>query len=116
MSRVSGCRMRGLGAEMSRLSLLQAAMLTIVLSVASASCGASAPSLLVTTPVKVVKVSTSGCSLVDDVSTGVVVADGQVLTAAHGLRGASEVQVDGMEARMVGLDSRVDAAVLAVDK
>jgi S1-C subfamily serine protease len=62
----------------------------------------------------IVRVAASGCSLADEVATGVVVADGLVLTAAHGLRGAREVRVDDRPARVVRLDRRTDAAIVAV--
>ena len=60
------------------------------------------------------EVRAAGCSLVDELSKGIVVADGRVLTAAHGLRGATAVTVDGEPATVVALDHRIDAALLAV--
>ena len=60
-----------------------------------------------------VEVRAAGCSLVDELSKGIVVADGRVLTAAHGLRGATAVTVDGEPATVVALDHRIDAALLA---
>ena len=61
-----------------------------------------------------VEVRASGCSLVDDVSSGIVVADGIVLTAAHGLRGAVAVTADGVPGAVVAVDHRIDAAIVAV--
>ena len=48
-----------------------------------------------------VEVRAAGCSLVDELSSGIVVADGRVLTAAHGLRGA-----DGGDRRRRAGDGR----------
>jgi S1-C subfamily serine protease len=61
-----------------------------------------------------VEVRAAGCSLVDDLATGVVVDDGVVLTVAHALRGATTVRVDGIEARVVVIDHRIDAAAMTV--
>jgi S1-C subfamily serine protease len=85
--------------------------LTLVL-VGAAACGAAG--LPPSPAAHVVRVAASGCAMADEVSTGVVVADGLVLTAAHGLRGAREVRVDDRPARVVRLDRRTDAAVVAV--
>jgi S1-C subfamily serine protease len=47
---------------------------------------------------------------------GTVVADGFVLTAAHVVEDdLRDVEVDGQPARVVALDTRVDAAVLVLD-
>ena len=56
----------------------------------------------------------SGCAAVDDVASGVVVADGHVLTVAHVVRGATAVTVDGSPGVVVAVDARIDAAVVAV--
>ena len=56
----------------------------------------------------------AGCSPVDRTSSGVVVADGYVLTTAHGVRGATTVSADGTPAVVVAVDRRIDAALLAV--
>ena len=61
-----------------------------------------------------VEVRAAGCSLVDELSSGIVVADGVVLTAAHGLRGATAVTVDGAPAVVLAVDHRIDAALVAV--
>ena len=65
-----------------------------------------------------VGVLAGGCSLTDSVGSGVVVeADGQVVTVAHTIRGASDVSVvdaDGVEhpATVVAFDKDSDLAVL----
>lgn len=61
-----------------------------------------------------VEVRAGGCSLVDNVSSGIVVADGRVLTAGHGLRGATSVTVDGEPGVVVAIDHRIDTALVAV--
>ena len=74
-----------------------------------AACGDDGPSAMAPD----VEVRAAGCSLIDELSKGVVVAEGRVLTAAHGLRGATAVTVDGEPATVVALDQRIDAALLA---
>jgi S1-C subfamily serine protease len=60
-----------------------------------------------------VVVRASGCSLVDDLARGIVVADGYVLTVAHALRGARSVSVADAGGVVVATDPRVDAALIA---
>jgi hypothetical protein len=60
-----------------------------------------------------VVVRASGCSLVDDLARGIVVADGYVLTVAHAVRGASSVSVAGTDGVVVATDPRLDAALIA---
>ena len=60
-----------------------------------------------------VEVRASGCSLRDDIASGIVVADGYVLTVAHALRGATDVSVDGAAGTVVAVDPRLDAAIVA---
>ena len=61
-----------------------------------------------------VDVRAAGCSLVDRLASGIVVADGYVLTAAHVVRGASTVTVDGTPGVVVAVDPRIDGALIAV--
>lgn len=67
-----------------------------------------------------VTVSTAGCGYATEaISSGVVVGDGLVLTAAHGVRGSSSVDVTAVDgatrpATIVGLDMRRDLALLSV--
>ncbi|MBS1265424.1 MAG: Serine protease [Acidimicrobiaceae bacterium] len=65
-------------------------------------------------------VSTSGCGYATEAtSSGVVVDEGLVLTAAHSVRGSSTVTVTGPDgvahtAGIAGLDMRTDLALLSV--
>jgi hypothetical protein len=62
----------------------------------------------------VVRIEASGCRHLPRIGTGVVVADGLVVTAAHTMSGATGVLVDGADAQIVALDTRTDVAVLHV--
>jgi len=67
-----------------------------------------------------VGVEATGCSLVASIGSGVVLAEGSVVTSAHTVAGAeSIVVVDTVGTRhdavLVGFDADVDLAVLAVD-
>ena len=61
----------------------------------------------------VVAVTASGCSLVDARGVGWVGPGSVVVTAAHVVRGAGAVAVDGAPARVVRMDLRTDVAVLS---
>lgn len=66
-------------------------------------------------PPRSVSVRASGCSLADELATGLVVGDGLVLTVAHVLRRTSAVSVDGVPGKVVAIDHRIDAALIAVE-
>lgn len=66
-------------------------------------------------PPRSVSVRASGCSLADELATGLVVGDGLVLTVAHVLRRTSAVSVDGAPGMVVAIDHRIDAALIAVE-
>ncbi len=69
---------------------------------------------------RTVVVSTEGCGYATEAtSSGVVIGEGLVLTAAHSVRGSSTVAVTGPDgvahtAGIAGLDMRTDLALLSV--
>jgi S1-C subfamily serine protease len=77
-----------------------------------AACGHDAPARLT-----VVAIAATPCDRpTARLGVGAVVDDGLVLTAAHVVEDElREVTVDGRPARVVALDARTDAAVLALD-
>ena len=99
---------------MSTATRLSVATLAVVLL--ATSCGVS----VVPPEERTVTISTAGCGYATEaVSSGVVVGDGLVLTAAHGVRGSSAVEVTALggtarPATVVGLDMRRDLALLSV--
>jgi len=98
----------------STATRLSVATLAVVLL--ATSCGVS----VVPPEERTVTISTAGCGYATEaVSSGVVVGDGLVLTAAHGVRGSSAVEVTALggtarPATVVGLDMRRDLALLSV--
>jgi S1-C subfamily serine protease len=63
--------------------------------------------------VRLVQVTASGCTS-QEVATGFIARPGVVLTAAHALRDATVVRVDGKPATVVSVDERMDAALLQI--
>jgi len=80
----------------------------------SSSCGVDDP---LVSP-SVVGVRSGGCSLVDQVGTGVAIGDDLVATVAHTLAGANDVRIvfggRDLAAVVVGFDPEHDVAILRV--
>ncbi|MEJ7562249.1 MAG: trypsin-like peptidase domain-containing protein [Ilumatobacteraceae bacterium] len=91
-----------------RRPLVAAAALITVVTVA---CGDDGPR---SSPA-IVAVRVSGCELRDELATGIVVADGLVLTVAHVLDGRKRVSVDGTAGSVVAVDEHIDAALITAD-
>jgi S1-C subfamily serine protease len=83
-----------------------------VLAGGLAACGAADDGPVVPGE-RVVAVRATGCSLVDDVATGFDLGDGLVMTAAHTLRDATGVAVDGRSTQVLVVDHRTDVALLS---
>jgi S1-C subfamily serine protease len=66
-------------------------------------------------PITPVRVRASGCGPVERTAVGFSAGPGLVATAAHSLRGAVSVTIDGASARVVALDHRRDLALLRLD-
>lgn len=77
---------------------------------ATSGCGSDTPDVAAA----IVAVESSGCGLGVSRSVGFVVGPSLVVTVAHSVAGAGEVQVDGSEAQVAALDLRADVAVLRV--
>lgn len=80
-------------------------------TLAMAGCGASAGTAGPPT-VRVVGVSSDGCSLIPALSSGFVIDGGWVVTVAHATRGSNTIDVDGSPAELVAIDLRSDVAIL----
>jgi S1-C subfamily serine protease len=63
----------------------------------------------------VVRIEAIGCRRLPETGVGTIIDAQLVVTAAHILRGASEVLVDDAPARVVALDVRADLALLTAD-
>jgi S1-C subfamily serine protease len=74
------------------------------------SCGLEQPTPAPT----IVHVAADRCGLVETSGTGFVVDGDLVMTAAHTLKGAGGVTVDGVAATLLASDVRSDVAVLSV--
>jgi S1-C subfamily serine protease len=77
------------------------------------ACGGGTPRDAVPRP-RVVRIAIAGDGLLPEVATGVVVRNRRVLTVAHALAGGHTVTAAGRRASVVGIDRRLDLAVLAV--
>ena len=78
-----------------------------------AGCGIDPPS-------SIVGVAVNGCGLTEERGSGIIIRDGLVLTSAHVLRGARQVEVTRddvvYDAEIVGFDPEMDLAYLAIDR
>lgn len=91
--------------------MIRAALATCLALMAIIGCGDDGP---FQRP-RSVAVRASGCSLADELATGLVVGDGLVLTVAHVLRRSTAVSVDDVPGTVVAIDPRIDAALIAAD-
>jgi S1-C subfamily serine protease len=66
------------------------------------------------TPPRVVRVRVAVDGLLPQIATGVATGDGRVLTVAHALTGGHAVDVAGRRATVLGVDRRLDLALLSV--
>jgi hypothetical protein len=82
-----------------------------LITIGTVACGDDGPR---SSPA-IVAVRVSGCELRDELATGIVVADGLVLTVAHVLDGRKRVSVDGTAGSVVAVDERIDAALITAD-
>ncbi|HEX6660182.1 MAG TPA: serine protease [Ilumatobacter sp.] len=86
--------------------------IAVVCAVALAACAPDTPAGVTTVEIAATPCDRPSARL----GVGTIVGEGLVLTAAHVVEdGLRDLSVDGRPARVIGLDARIDTALLAAD-